>query len=332
MIKISIIIPVYNMEKRLNKCIDSVLNQNFESYEVILVNDGSTDNSGKICNEYKRKDDRIKVIHTKNKGVSSARNTGISISQGKYLMFIDSDDWIEKNTLELAYSNIIDSDIIIYGFCYDVYKRDFLIKSTIKSTVYDYILNRENINKHFRYLFNTIDFSSSCNKLFKKSIIDLNNIRFMEKMSIFEDLCFNIEFMKSCKNMKVIHNVLYHYTSDAEQFHLDKRKFDIFEDIFYATEKLSEYCTSINLKYDDMEEVFSYYQTLYSLCLKNISQKYKSVNLNEKLNCIKKLSKNENFLKMLEKYSDNIFNKYLSFLLKRNLFLLSYFLIRWKVK
>lgn len=94
---ISIIVPIYNVEKYLPRCIGSILNQNFEEFELILVNDGSTDNSGKICDIYAKKDKRIKVIHKKNGGVSSARNSGIRAATGEYIGFVDPDDYIDKN-------------------------------------------------------------------------------------------------------------------------------------------------------------------------------------------------------------------------------------------
>ena len=95
--KISVIIPVYNVEDYIRQSIDSVLNQTYKNLEIILVDDGSKDNSGKICDEYKNVDERIKVIHKINSGVSSARNVGIDIATGKYIMFLDSDDFLEKN-------------------------------------------------------------------------------------------------------------------------------------------------------------------------------------------------------------------------------------------
>ena len=106
MIDISVIVPVFNSEKTLNRCLDSILNQTFKNFEVICVNDGSQDNSGQILNEYKMKDERIKVIEQKNKGLSGARNTGINLAKGKYVTFIDSDDWIEINTFEKIKENI----------------------------------------------------------------------------------------------------------------------------------------------------------------------------------------------------------------------------------
>ena len=104
--KISVIIPVYNVEKFIEQSIKSVLNQTYKNLEIILVDDGSTDSSGSICDEYSKKDKRIKVIHQDNKGLSGARNSGLDIATGKYIMFLDSDDYFENNSCEILYSEI----------------------------------------------------------------------------------------------------------------------------------------------------------------------------------------------------------------------------------
>ncbi len=122
MCEISIIVPVYKVEPYLRKCVDSILAQTFTDFEVILVDDGSPDNSGKICDEYASKDSRVRVIHKENGGLSSARNAGIDVARGKYLGFVDSDDYIEKDMYELLYDNIVkeQADLSICGI-YDIY-------------------------------------------------------------------------------------------------------------------------------------------------------------------------------------------------------------------
>ena len=100
MFKVSIIIPVYNAELFIDKCIESIINQTYKNLEIILINDGSSDRSGEICNNYALSDNRIQVIEIKNKGASFARNVGINLATGNYIMFVDSDDWIEKDMIE----------------------------------------------------------------------------------------------------------------------------------------------------------------------------------------------------------------------------------------
>lgn len=116
--KISVIIPVYKVEKYLSKCVDSVLSQTYKNLEVFLVDDGSPDNCGKICDEYAKKDERVKVIHKQNGGVSSARNAGLEVCTGDYITFVDSDDWIEPTYVEELYNAIkkYDCDVSVCGF------------------------------------------------------------------------------------------------------------------------------------------------------------------------------------------------------------------------
>ena len=113
--QISVIVPIYNVEKYLAKCIDSIINQTLTNIEIILVNDGSTDNSRKIIDKYDKKDSRIKVIHKKNGGQGSARNAGLDIAKGEYIGFVDSDDWIDSNMYENLYNAAIsnNADIVV---------------------------------------------------------------------------------------------------------------------------------------------------------------------------------------------------------------------------
>lgn len=117
MSEISIIVPVYNVENYLKKCVESILSQTFTDFELLLVDDGSTDSSGEMCDELKRLDERIKVIHKENGGLSSARNAGIDVAKGKYLTFVDSDDYIDTHMLEVLYKNMVqeDADLSIVG-------------------------------------------------------------------------------------------------------------------------------------------------------------------------------------------------------------------------
>ena len=112
---ISLVVPIYNVEKFLGQCIESIINQTYNDIEIILVDDGSTDNSGKICDEYKSIDNRIRVIHKVNGGLSSARNAGMRIAQGEYICFIDSDDYIDSQMLEIMKKQIKNADIVICG-------------------------------------------------------------------------------------------------------------------------------------------------------------------------------------------------------------------------
>ena len=130
--KISVVVPVYRVEKYLNRCVDSILNQTFSDFELILVDDGSPDNSGKICDEYALKDNRVVVIHKENGGLSSARNSGLEVASGKYVTFIDSDDWVHNRYLEIMYNAINDNGVSV-SMCRYRSTDKFEIKESVKT-------------------------------------------------------------------------------------------------------------------------------------------------------------------------------------------------------
>jgi glycosyltransferase involved in cell wall biosynthesis len=171
--KVSIIVPVYNVEIYLTKCIESILNQSFDKFELILVNDGSIDKSGIICNKYAEKDIRIKVIHQKNQGLATARNTGINVSKGEYVGFVDSDDWIDPNMFKLLYESCEreNADFSIIG---------------IREVNEDGTKLREYIPKNIT-LSEILKRAHACNKIIKREIFIKNNLYFSDGR-YYEDL------------------------------------------------------------------------------------------------------------------------------------------------
>lgn len=189
---VSIIVPVYNVEKYLSRCINSIINQTLKNIEIILVNDGSTDNCGKIIDEYAKQDERIVAIHKENGGQSSARNRGLEIAKGKYVGFIDSDDWIELDMYKNMYHRIenTNSDICVCGR--NAYSNDYKLENTlsIKSEVFDF-----NDYKKQDYVTNRLFYKhtvSTCNKIYKLDLIRKNNIKFKDVNYVgSEDALFN---------------------------------------------------------------------------------------------------------------------------------------------
>lgn len=202
--KISVIVPVYNVEQYLNKCVDSILSQTYSNLEIILVNDGSTDLSGKICDEYQKKDKRIKTIHKINGGLSSARNAALDVITGDYISFIDSDDWIDKEMYEYMLDIAIkdDSDLVQCGY------RTILKEQTLKTfnNEYTFLDNKEKILKTF---FRTpIINEIVCTKLFRRELF--NNIRMVEGKN-YEDYMVMPEILTNVKKCTVINRVFYNY-------------------------------------------------------------------------------------------------------------------------
>lgn len=200
--KISIIVPVYNAGKTLNKCISSILQQTFKDWELILVNDGSTDNSALICDEYVQLDKRIKVFHKSNGGVSSARNVGLDNAKGEWITFIDSDDWVENNYLSNLYQND-ENDIVASYFIAEGWRE--WVSVPLKEYVYD-----EGQMKDF--MDNCLlDFIYICSKLFRHSIIKSYKLRFDENISYGEDTLFVYQYLQYIKSVRTSSEATYHY-------------------------------------------------------------------------------------------------------------------------
>lgn len=212
---ISIIIPVYNGERYLQKCIESVTNQSYKNIEIILVNDGSTDKSGEICDEYAIKDKRIKVMHKENGGPAVARNEGIKTSKGEFIFFLDVDDFIEKNALNLlieAYEGH-KADVIIGDF--KKIKEGIVEGRKDISFPSNKLLTEQNIIEYSRFYLKKPNkyllFAFSWGRLFKSSIIKDNNIFFDNDLYTFEDVAFNFEYLKYVEGIYFLKEELYNH-------------------------------------------------------------------------------------------------------------------------
>lgn len=209
--KVSIIIPVYNTEMYLRKTIDSILNQTYRNIEVILINDGSTDNSGKICDEYVEKDRRIKGIHKNNSGVSASRNLGIDMATGVYIQFVDSDDYIEpKMTERLVEALYGEVDLVISSF-----KKEF--RSGDKKIIRNHLCPIEGLYEkkefmmNFGELFNNGFINSMCNKIYMTDILKEHNLKCVDELSMGEDLLFNLQYLNVSKCISIVKEPLYNY-------------------------------------------------------------------------------------------------------------------------
>lgn len=203
---ISIIIPVYNSEKTLNRCVNSILNQTFMDWELLLVDDGSTDKSGKICDQYALKDFRIRVFHKKNGGVSSARNTGLDYAIGSWITFVDSDDFIDATFLDTLI-RLQSSDLCISGI-------QFINNETILLPPEEYI-KIENVAE-LDNLLNKLYFTAPWGKVYKNEIIQKNNIRFNINLKIGEDTDFVLKYLLYINDIRFISRPLYHFFNDEK--------------------------------------------------------------------------------------------------------------------
>ncbi|MBF2708186.1 glycosyltransferase family 2 protein [Flavobacterium soyangense] len=203
--KVSIIVPIYNAEKHLRRCIDSILSQKYEDFELILVNDGSKDSSGFICEEYGLRDKRIKVILKENGGASSARNVGLNTAIGEYTAFSDSDDWMEEEWLSAMMENIGNTDLVIAG--YVNHEGDEVVNKPLPLVTY----SEGEIGDACFTLLNSFQMGFLWSMLFRSSIIKSNHIIMDENMTFQEDLDFILRFLTYSNSFKTIDSCQYHY-------------------------------------------------------------------------------------------------------------------------
>ena len=223
--KISIIVPVYNVEKTIKRCLDSILGQSYTNLEIILIDDGSEDQSGMICDDYASKDKRIKVIHQKNKGLSNARNTGLKNVTGEYIGFVDSDDYVSKDMFMMlitqvikheaqvgicSYSingNYLDEDLIIEEFTGDMVFKKYLLSMLPKKLCTE---KQRNIT-----IYGDLSIPNAvwC-KLYRTELI--KNVKFHDDIIFVEDMLFNIDVFAKSGKILIMNHVGYHYFDNPD--------------------------------------------------------------------------------------------------------------------
>ncbi len=206
---VSIIVPIYNAEQYLRRCVDSILNQEYTDYELLLVNDGSTDASGDICEEYRDRDPRVIVIQKENTGVSDSRNRALDRARGKYLQFLDSDDWITPDATRLFVraAEEYGCDMVISDF-YRVVGERLSPKGDIEE---EGVLTREEFAAHM--MENPADFYYGVlwNKLYRRDIVEEHKLRMDTDISWCEDFMFNLEYIRYAKVFYALHAPIYYY-------------------------------------------------------------------------------------------------------------------------
>lgn len=212
---ISVIVPVYNSEKYVNRCIDSILNQTYENLEVLLINDGSSDGSLSICEEWAKKDSRVKIITEKNQGVSAARNVGINNATGSYVAFVDNDDWLRPEMYETMLG-LIESEKADVAVCKFInvdeqynrvnIKEANLTAENFKNPIY-FFLNNNSKNSHKKIV-------GCCNRLLIKKEL-LENVKFDERLKFGENILFVLNLIDEAKTIAVTNEFLYNHFNDA---------------------------------------------------------------------------------------------------------------------
>lgn len=217
--KISIVIPVYNASQYISETVESVISQTYANWELILVNDGSLDDSGAICDRFSEKDKRIHVFHQENLGVSIARNKGIEHAEGEWIIFIDSDDYVDRNMLEVMLSNSKNMDLVVCPL-------EEFPTGKVKTWKEKTYIGLANTKDDFECLYYAGFYNSPCGKMYRYNLI--KNL-FPKDVSLGEDLMFNLAYMKNCERIKVIERPMYVYRVLVQDSLTKKIRYDITE-------------------------------------------------------------------------------------------------------
>ena len=307
---VSVIIPLYNNEEYIDACLQSVVNQSYKDIEIIIVNDGSKDNSLNIVEKYADRDNRIKIISKENGGRSSARNTGLKYSIGEFLMFVDADDELEKDSIKKLYDaiNKYNSDISVgaisvkYDTHLELKNNDSWYFSIRYSGFYD-VTDKliEDIN------------CSTCGKIFRRSIIDKNNLQFPDGIN-YEDAYWHWVYITSCRNISCIKDVVYKYyrrKNSIMSLLFDKKEKNAIDHI-YIVEKIYEFWNNNNNLEKHKNTALSLLETYFWLSIK-YSESYKRADIASNTTRIARkydLNSKKNI------FIDNVYNGNYSFLFR----------------
>lgn len=317
---ISVIVPVYNTEKYLHRCVDSILAQTFTDFELLLIDDGSTDSSGAICDEYAQKDSRVRVFHKENGGVSSARNLGLDKAKGKWVTFVDSDDWIKESFLNKLYINEIESVDIVISYANYVGKPNYK----------NYIEGKYKIELvELLFLHNDLAWQTSpWAKLYKTEIC--RDIRFKEGMHIGEDLVFLYSYLMKCKYFYVFKLTDYNYLID-DNLTLTRRINKLDEELF-SYENISRILNAFVDRFNIREEIvlskINWIRAYYVQRVLNSMYHNETISQNKRLDVISSIEI-EKYVNFIGKDSWKV--RFLCFILSKKWYFL-YDLVRYVIK
>lgn len=263
---ISVIVPVYNVEKYLNRCIDSILNQTFKQIEIILVNDGSTDNSPTICDEYCERYENIIVIHKENNRVAAARNDGIKIATGKYISLVDSDDWIEPNMLEEMYNKAeeFQTDITMCDFKKAGIESEYTVSQPIREGYYDRNMIETELFPCL-IMFENIEFPPTISNwtcLFRREFLIENDLFYDEDVHYCEDSIFGSKAMYNANGFYYMKNKYfynYFYNPNSTTSTCNMKKWDSY---LIINERLKEYFEDSKFDFSRQIKINMLYFTL----------------------------------------------------------------------
>lgn len=301
--KVSIVVPIYNVEKYLRRCVDSLRNQTLDEIEIILVDDGSPDNCPQICDEYANMDNRIKVIHKKNGGLSDARNFGIREANGEYLLMVDSDDWCENSMVEELYNTMVfdETDITICGYNIDYTNNNFSVYADLGEA--KKFCGKVGIAEAIYKLDTLGMFNVVWNKMYKTEIIKENNLKFEKDGVPGEDILFNCEYFKYINSIKLIPKRLHHYMREDEDTLVSKYR----EDLYAQVQRFNKAKKDLYDYYDmNTEKYLKLYANTYieyvSSAITNLYKRDCELNVQEKKCFIEEFIENEGIKAYMKYY------------------------------
>lgn len=328
---VSIIVPVYNAEEYIVACIESIQKQTYQNIEILLVNDGSKDLSPAICDRYQQKDNRIKVFHRSNHGVSSTRNFGIENASGDYIQFVDADDTLEPETIEenLKYAKETNADLVFFSFRYHI-----LDENLIKDNAFtqNFAGNAEEFfEKYFITLIDRELINPPWNKFISRNLIQNGNIRFNENFSICEDMAFSTELLNASKRIAFNHKMYYNYNLKSTGSLVFRFHENYFEALSYYYQKAMEYCDRFQNREKAIRKLDTSFSNLSIMYLKQISC-YESWNKQQKYERIQDILRDDNLKKALRNADLNKKKRIIHFLMKHNWYSLIYGMYRLETK
>lgn len=330
--KVSIIVPVYNVEKYLERCLESLINQTYRNIEILIVNDGSTDNSKKICEKYKEMDSRIRLINKKNQGLGMARNTGLEYITGKYVLFVDSDDYVERNLVELVYKIAEENNCDFVRF--HNYREDITTgeKKIRKSPLEEGFYSKEDIKQKIllpiigvlpNQTGNDFVGMSVWRNLYRASVIRKENLKFVsEREFISEDVIFNISFFDVSSRAYVINIPLYHYIVNDNSLTAIYKK-DRFDKEVIMYKKIESIVKEKNFSDDSLVRASRTFLDRTRMCLRQEFSR-KNISLKDQRQSIIKICSNEMLTDIINIYplkKMNIEYRFILFLIKNKMYI-----------
>lgn len=296
---ISYIIPMYNAEKYIIKCVHSILNQALTEFEIIIVDDGSTDHSLAVVEKHFKDNEHIHIYHQKNAGVSAARNLGMSKACYEFITFVDADDTLEKEAFSILNKEIGESDLIISN--YNIVNESQL-EFNDKTKCIDGIYSIEVFTKNFYDFYDVQLVNSNWNKIYKKSLIEKYQVAFDSRLKMGEDLSFNLDYLKHCTKITVKGDKLYNYYIHENQT-TQRVHFNLYDDVKIYYQKMKAYFRNLNL-FSQLEK--DYYYHLYDEIMWSIINVCKDKkSLRSKRKKIKEIYHDSFFKDVLNHYEDH---------------------------